>query len=84
MPQRRKFSIKKKEAEAGRAKFILPKEHNSALLENKTAHADQFRARFELEFVEMSEEELEETEEVENEKEQNLEESGNDVTDLKD
>ena len=46
------------------------------------AHTDQFRARFELEDVEMPEGEHEETEEEENETEQNMEERGNDVTDL--
>ena len=46
------------------------------------ANAHQFRARFESEDVEMSEEEDEETEEEEKETEQNMEESGNDVKDL--
>ena len=48
------------------------------------AHADQFRARFEPEDVEMPEEEHEETEDEENETEQNMEESGNELTDLED
>ena len=47
-------------------------------------HADQFRPKFEPEDVEMSEEEHIETEEEENKAEQNMEESGNDVTDLED
>ena len=48
------------------------------------AYDDQFRARFEPEDVEMPEEEHEETEEEENKIAQNMEESGNDVTDLED
>ena len=48
------------------------------------AHADQFRARFKPEDVEIPEEEHKETEEEENETEQKMEESENDVTDLED
>ena len=57
-----------------------------AVLENKgqpiLAHADQFRARFEPEIVEMPKEKHEKTEEEENETEQNMEENENDETDL--
>ena len=74
-----------KEAEPERAKFILQKGQNMAVLEKKgqaiLAHADQFRARFEPENVEMPKEEHKETEEEENETEQNMEKTGNDITD---
>ena len=81
-----------KEAEPERAKFILQKGQNTTVLEIKRggerqqilAHADQFRARFEAEDVEIPEEEHEETEEEIKETEQNMVESGNDITDLED
>ena len=77
-----------KEAEPERPKFILLKGQNTAVLEKKgqsiLTHADQFRARFESEDVEMSKEEYKETKEEENETEQNMEESGNDIKDLED
>ena len=47
------------------------------------ARADQFKARFEPDDVEMPKEELEETDEEKNETEQNMKESGKDVTDFK-
>ena len=90
MPQRRKFGKKeiKRQSQRERAKIILQKGQNTAVLKKKRqpilVPADQFSTKFKPEDVEIPLEKHMETEEEENETEQNMEESRNDITDLED
>ena len=78
MPQEKVWYKRNKESEPKRAKFILQKGQNAAVLGKKgkpiLADADQFRTRFKPEDIDIPEEDQEETEEEEYETEQNMEE----------